>query len=110
MRYLYLLIFLCIRMLAMAQQEPVFSHYMFNSLSFNPAYAGNKDMLSLQTAYRIQWLGIEGAPRTLLLNADMPIKNNKMALGIDAYQDRVGDFSVTKFYTSYAYKIQLNST
>lgn len=93
----------------MAQQEPVFSHYMFNSLSFNPAYAGNKDMLSIQTAYRMQWVGIEGAPRTLLLNADMPIRNNKMALGFDAYQDKIGDFSVSKFYTSYAYKIQLNT-
>lgn len=109
MRYIYIIFFLCIRMLAMAQHEPVFSHYMFNSLSFNPAHAGNKDMLSIQTAYRIQWVGIDGAPRTLLLNADMPIKNKKMAVGIDAYQDKIGDFSTTKIYGSYAYKIQLNS-
>lgn len=109
MRYLVTILFLLIRMVAIAQQEPVFSHYMFNSLSFNPAYAGNKDMLSIQTAYRMQWVGIEGAPRTLLLNADMPIKNNKMAAGLDAYQDRVGDFAVSKFYGSYAYKIQLSN-
>lgn len=110
MRYLFIIFFICIRMLAMAQQEPVFSHYMFNSLSFNPAYAGNKDMLNIQTAYRMQWVGIEGAPRTLQMNADMPLKNNKMAIGLDAYQDKVGDFSVSKFYGSYAYKIQLNSS
>ena len=50
-----------------AQQEPMFTQYMFNSLSVNPAYAGTTEALNLNTLTRLQWVGLEGSPETFSL-------------------------------------------
>ena len=47
-----------------AQQEPMFSQYMFNLSHINPAYAGNRATNNITALFRKQWLGIEGAPTT----------------------------------------------
>jgi len=62
-----------------AQQEAMFSQYMFNILAINPAYAGSRDVLSLTTLGRYQWVGVEGAPKTFTFSIDSPIKNEKWA-------------------------------
>ena len=43
-----------------AQQDAMFTKYMFNSLVYNPAYAGAKDHLAIGLLHRTQWWGIEG--------------------------------------------------
>jgi len=50
---------------ASAQQDPSFSMYMFNGLFINPAYAGSQEAISMMAIYRQQWVGVDGAPRTL---------------------------------------------
>lgn len=90
-----------------SQNEPVYSHYMFNSISFNPAFTGNYDKLHLQSTYRMQWLGIDGAPRTLQASVDAPIYK-QMSAGIEVLQDKIGDFSNSKLYGNYAYRININ--
>ena len=42
----------------MAQQEPQFSQYMFNRLSYNPGYAGSNGAICFTGFYRSQWMGI----------------------------------------------------
>ncbi|MEM6722456.1 MAG: type IX secretion system membrane protein PorP/SprF, partial [Bacteroidota bacterium] len=42
--------------LAKAQQEPMYTQYMFNTLAYNPAYAGSLGFLSMNAIYRIQWV------------------------------------------------------
>lgn len=90
-----------------SQNEPVYSHYMFNSISFNPAFTGNYDKLHLQSTYRMQWLGIDGAPRTLQASVDARIYK-QMSAGIEVLQDKIGDFSNSKLYGNYAYRININ--
>lgn len=103
-------IFFClISIPCIAQDEPLFSHYMFNSISFNPAFAGNRDNLQLQSAYRMQWLGLDGAPKTLQLNVDAPAYK-KMSLGLDVTNDVIGDFATSKIYGSYSYRLMINSS
>ena len=41
-----------------AQQDPMYSMYMFNQLVLNPAYAGSREMLSATAISRRQWTGI----------------------------------------------------
>jgi len=48
-----------------AQQDPLFSQYMFNKLAVNPAYAGSREYLTVDALYRYQWVNIDGAPKTL---------------------------------------------
>lgn len=108
MKKAVLLFFIILSSGAFAQDEPVYSHYMFNSMSFNPAYAGNKDMLHLQSTYRMQWLGIDGAPRTIQASIDAPMYK-KMSAGLEILQDKIGDFNTNKIYGSYAYRINVNA-
>jgi hypothetical protein len=37
---------------------------MFNGLAVNPAYAGYKEDWTLNLSSRIQWVGINDAPKT----------------------------------------------
>ena len=41
-----------------AQTEPMYSQYMYNMLGVNPAYAGNREALSMNFFQRNQWVGI----------------------------------------------------
>ena len=47
-----------------AQSEPMYSQYMFNMMSANPAYAGSRGALGLNFFSRNQWTDIPGAPNT----------------------------------------------
>ncbi len=109
MRVRIILFLLMICSKVYAQNEPIYSHYMFNSMSFNPAFSGNYDKLHLQSTYRMQWIGIEGAPRTLMSSIDAPIFN-KMSAGLEVLQDNIGDFSNTTVYGNYAYRININES
>lgn len=90
-----------------AQQEAMFSQYMFNTLAINPAYAGSRDVLSLTALGRYQWVGVEGAPKTFTFSMDSPIKNEKMGLGLQVTRDEVGLQKNTGVYGTYAYRIKV---
>lgn len=90
-----------------SQSDPIYSHYMFNSMSFNPAFTGNYDKLHLQTTYRMQWIGIDGAPRTLQASIDAPVYK-QLSTGLEILQDKIGDFSTSKIYANVAYRIPIN--
>ena len=42
-----------------AQQVPMFTHYMYNTLMVNPAYAGSRDALTVTALYRSQWVDLK---------------------------------------------------
>ncbi len=91
-----------------AQQDAMFSQYMFNMLTVNPAYAGSRDVLSTTAMRRWQWVNIDGAPRTTFFSADMPVANKKVGLGLLAYNDRIGATNTNALYLNYAYRIRLS--
>jgi len=90
-----------------AQQEALYSQYMFNQLVINPGYAGSRDMLSIVLDNRYQWVGMDGAPRTLTLSASTPLRNNKIALGAFIFSDRLGPLHNYGFMGIYSYKVKL---
>lgn len=92
---------------AQAQQEVLYSQYMFNTLAINPAYAGNRDVLSISAMGRYQWIGVPGSPTTFSLTADSPLKNEKMGLGIIAFNDAIGHAKNTGLSLVYSYKVKL---
>ncbi len=94
---------------AHAQQEAMYSQYMFNTLLVNPAYAGSRDVLSVTALGRHQWSGVDGAPRTYTLSVDMPFKNEKMGLGLTVFNDRLGVFNTFGSYLSYAYRVKVGN-
>jgi len=93
-----------------AQQSIQFSQYMFNGLAVNPAYAGYKDDWTLNLSSRIQWVGINDAPKTGTVAADGIIDKNKrnMGLGLIATFDKLGPESTSSVYLNYAYRLRLD--
>ena len=91
-----------------AQQEHMVTHYMFNGLGLNPAYAGVHDGLSTSFLVREQWVGFEGAPSTQLASIHSPLTNKPVSLGAVLYRDQLGISSEFGGYFSYAYRIQIN--
>lgn len=90
---------------AYAQQDPNFSQYIFNTIYINPAYAGYKDNIYLQSHYRMQWTGVEGAPRSLSIAADGGFKENKIGLSLLINSDRIGVQDNLSAYAGYAYHL-----
>ena len=88
-----------------AQQDPMFTKYMFNSLTFNPAYAGSKDHMSLGILHRSQWVGIEGAPVTQSVTLHTPLKNERVGVGFNLVNDAIGPTNNLGMNLSYAYRI-----
>lgn len=88
-----------------AQQDAQFSQYMFNTMAFNPGYAGSADLLNASILYRAQWVGFEGAPQTQTLTANTPLKNKSLAIGGNLYNDVIGPEQRFGFYGTFAYRI-----
>jgi len=95
--------------IAFAQQEPMFTKYMFNTLVYNPGYAGSKDYLSVAALHRTQWLEIEGAPTTQSLTAHTPLRNQRVGVGFSLVNDIIGPTRSTGANLSYAYRIPMGS-
>jgi type IX secretion system PorP/SprF family membrane protein len=108
-KYMVMLLFACVcGNRVMAQQEAQYSQYMFNMLAVNPAYAGSRDVLSMTGLYRQQWVGIQGSPTTETFTIDLPIKREKVGLGLQAYNDQVGVFHNTGVYATYSYRVKVS--
>ncbi len=90
-----------------AQQDAMYSQYMFNTLALNPAYAGSRDVLSVTGLFRRQWVNIEGAPMSSTLSADMPLQHKKIGVGLQVFDDRIGINKSTGFFTSYSYRLNI---
>jgi type IX secretion system PorP/SprF family membrane protein len=107
-RHFILLLLLCASTTCFAQQDGLFSQYMFNKLVINPAYAGSGQVMTFDLLDRYQWTGIEGAPRTLTLSGHTPIRNPHVGLGFYLYSDVAGPVSDLRFMATYAYRIRLD--
>ncbi|MBS1569576.1 MAG: type IX secretion system membrane protein PorP/SprF [Bacteroidetes bacterium] len=91
---------------AMAQQDPMYSQYMFNTLAFNPAYAGSADVFTAMALSRHQWVGFAGAPSTQTLSLHSPLPGNKLALGGNLIHDVAGPAKQSSAFLDVAYRIR----
>ena len=97
---------LAINLRIVAQQSIVYSQYIYNGLLINPAYAGSHVQLSATLSYRSQWVNFEGAPQTATLGVHSSVNKSKVGLGLLATSDKIGSYTNTGIFGSYAYRIQ----
>ncbi len=90
-----------------AQQQAMYTQYMFNGLAINPAYAGSQGSLSLTALAREQWVGFEGAPSTQTFSIHTPVENRNIALGMLLTHDQIGVTDQYGAYAIYAYRLKL---
>lgn len=93
---------------ANAQQEAMYTHYAFNTLAINPAYAGSREALTITALHRSQWVGFKGAPMSQTLTLHSPIGED-MGVGLSFLHDRIGPVVSTAVFADYAYKVPIGT-
>ena len=100
----------------MAQQEPQFSQYMFNRMSYNPGYAGSSGSICATAMYRNQWMGFTldpptagketgSTPTDILFTFDMPVKFLHGGLGFTFVSDKIGYHNNIEVALDYAFRM-----
>lgn len=92
---------------ASAQQDTQVSQYIFNGIYINPAYAGYKEDVYIQSYFRSQWVGITGAPKSFALAVDGSLNDGRVGLGGTLSNDQIGAQSLLTGYVNYAYRIRV---
>ena len=96
--------------LAIAQQLPQFTQYMYNTISINPAYAGSREALSVIGLHRSQWVGFDGGPITQTLSIHSPLRNDRIGLGLTFIEDDLGPENYSYIYGDFSYSIPTGQT
>lgn len=105
----FILIYTCV-LAGQAQQNPLYSQYMFNTLAVNPAYAGSRNVVSATGLYRNQWSGMDGSPRTATFTIDAPFSQKRFGVGLQVFNDELGVTETTGGVLSYAYRIRMEKS
>lgn len=92
-----------------AQQDPMYTHYMNNTLSVNPAYAGSRDALTVTALQRMQWVNFNGAPITQSITMHTPLRNEHIGIGLSILNDKIGRSDNTSVFFDYAFIMKLNA-
>jgi type IX secretion system PorP/SprF family membrane protein len=106
--FVFLLLLIIAFSFSFAQQNPMYTQYMFNGLIINPAYAGSREVINLTALYRNQWYNIDGAPKTSTFSADAPIAKEKIGVGLGIMQDRIGVSRNLDISGYFAYRIKFD--
>ncbi|MFV0291538.1 MAG: type IX secretion system membrane protein PorP/SprF [Mangrovibacterium sp.] len=91
-----------------AQQDPLYSQYMFNIQMVNPAYVGTWETIGVTALTRNQWLGVDRAPQTNTLSVQSPTRGERVGIGASLMNDKFGHIKRLAFFTDYSYKVQLD--
>ncbi len=95
----------------LAQQDPQYTQYMYNTQVVNPAYAGSRDVLSFGLLYRTQWTGFEGSPETGTFTVNSPIGTlDNMGLGLSIVRDEIGPSIESNFNVDFSYTVNTSAT
>ncbi|GAF01669.1 PorP/SprF family type IX secretion system membrane protein [Saccharicrinis fermentans] len=105
---LTIMILITLTVSATAQKELIMSQYMHNKYSINAAFGGSHETLSAYASYRKKYASFENSPSGGLFTVNSPLKNEKLALGFQFFNDQFISSQNTGFNISYTYRIQLN--
>ena len=90
-----------------AQQQQMYTQFMYNKMSLNPAYAGNENYLSMTLLYRDQWNGFPGAPKAQLASLNLPRLGKRIGIGFNLERQTIGVTEKITYEAMYAYKFFL---
>lgn len=95
---------LCVR----AQTDGNLTQYYEVPSYFNPSAIGNTDNIRIRGGARMQWVGIDNAPKTFLGVADMPFKigSKRLGTGINLTQESIGLYKTLNLGAQIAYKLR----
>ena len=103
-----ILIFCFVTNSILSQSDIKVSSFFLSPLTYNPAYAGSYEYITISSFYSSQWVGFDGAPKTININAHGTFLGPNTGLGIEFINDEIGVTSTTKVLMNYAYHLRLN--
>lgn len=104
--FCFLFLYIIAILAAIAQQDPQFTFNRQTQLTVNPGYAGNDGMITGIILNRYQWVGIKGAPETLVFSAGgaTDIFGLNSGIGLNVMSDKLGFFKNISINLDYAYR------
>lgn len=93
----------------LAQQEAQYTQYLDNMLYYNPAYAGQRDMMNFTLLHRQQWIGFNGAPMTTSFSVHSPLRYESVGLGLSVLNDKVGPTNSTWINADASYSLRFKN-
>ncbi|SHF19489.1 type IX secretion system membrane protein, PorP/SprF family [Mariniphaga anaerophila] len=105
-----ILVLLIVTNVSFGQQDPMYTQYFFTTQTINPAYAGTWNSLGFMALTRQQWTGWNGAPKTYTFSMQAPMKNEKVALGLNVINDKIFKTKQFGIWGDYSYKLKMNAT
>lgn len=96
---------------AVSQQDPLSSHYMFNTMTYNPGVTGTSGMVCATAISRQQWVGFKGAPSTNVFNIHAPVTifGINSGIGFIIESDNTGFDKDINLSLSYSYLMPLGT-
>ncbi len=91
-----------------AQQEPMYTQYMFNTQTINPAYTGTWGSMGFMALAREQWTGFDNNPSTQTFTFQTLGKNEKVGLGFSVIHDNFGLEKRLAVYGDYSYLVKID--
>jgi len=108
-KFIIILILLIATKISIAQQEPMYTQYLFNTQIINPAYTGTWESLGFLVLGRHQWVDMPGAPRTYTFAMQTPAgKKEKVALGLSVISDVIFKEKRFGLFADYSYKLKID--
>jgi type IX secretion system PorP/SprF family membrane protein len=110
-RYIVLLVGLLALLTASAQFDPQMGQYMYMQTAYNPAAAGEGDLMKVAGMHRMQYVDISNAPMSTWFSFSSPFVIGKTShgAGIRFLNDRYGLFTNQALYAQYAYRQKLGN-
>lgn len=92
-----------------AQTDQQLTQYFEVPSYYNAAAIGQTDKIRLRAGGRLQWVGIDHAPKGMLLTADMPLKlfGKRIGVGLMAQSESAGLFRNLSVNLQAGYKVRL---
>ena len=94
---------------ASAQNDAMFTQYWAVPTYYNPAATGTIDFIRVRGGAKLQWIGIENAPKSFLVAADMPVKLGKkqrIGVGLIMNQESIGLYRNLSVAAQVSYKFK----
>lgn len=91
-----------------AQSDIIFTQHWALPTLYNPARTGETDFLRIRGGARLQWVGVEHAPKSFTAAADAPflIGKKRIGAGITFSQESLGLFSNLLISAQGSYKLK----
>lgn len=92
----------------MAQADMIFTQHAMLPTLYNPSRTGDTDFVRIRGGARLQWIGVDNAPKSFVAAGDMPFKIGTKRIGVGAVvsQESIGLFANMLASVQGSYKLK----